>query len=243
MQPKRDGQRWKNMKTLPIGNEILFKKEEWVSSEELDNEEKVLNHPIMQEAFDRMLPLHKPVQHTAFLSLCALLRPYSKGQKWQRYIQEFDGKVDMIVSSNGGVIPRDFWESWPYMNYESGPPHYERESKLFKKLGTDWLLRFFKTHSYKYVICNIRHVHRIYSMWPDTLEELKQDGYIEDYFMVPSKELYEKAANYGFGTKPYGMGAMNPDLHKFILDETLRLIEMCGYDKSKMPKTIFDLVE
>ena len=41
-------------KVLPKGNEKLFSKSEWISSDEMDCETKVLNLPILHEAFERV---------------------------------------------------------------------------------------------------------------------------------------------------------------------------------------------
>jgi hypothetical protein len=239
MEKKEAGQK---QKALPKGDEQLFSKSEWISSDQLDNEKKVLVNPVIHTGFDRILEQHKPIQHTAFLSMCTAVRPYYKSEKWKRFIYEFHHKVDMIVSSNGGIIPENFWESWPYLNYESGPPHYASENTLYRKIGYDWMIRFFKTHSYKYVICVMNLNHRVYSVWPESLKELKEGGYIEDYKMIPDTKLYKLAKDDGFhGSNPNSGGEMFPELHKFILDAIIEQVDKFGYDKSKMPKTIFDL--
>ena len=171
-----------------------------------------------------------------------MTRPYHEGPKWKRFVSNFNGKVDMIVSSNGGIIPQEFWYSWPYMNYESGEPHGKKETELYNKVGYEWLLKFFKKHSYKYVICNMNPNHRIYDRFPEAFQLLKDNGYIEDYTMIPSMELYKKVKEDGF-SGVNGMGEMYPDLHKFVLDAMHEQIETYGYDKSKLPKTIFELGE
>lgn len=229
-------------KLVPTGDEKLFTKDEWCDSSEIDNEMKVLTSKFIHEGFERILKLHKPVQQTAFLSMCCSSRPYDEGLKWKRFISEFNGKVDMIVSSNGGLIPREFWSSWPYMNYESGEPHGKKETELYNKVGYEWLLRFFKTQSYKYVICNMNPNHRIYDRFPEAFQSLKDNGYIEDYTMIPSIELYKKVKEDGF-SGVNGMGEMYPELHKFVLDTMYEQIETYGYDKSNLPKTIFELGE
>lgn len=229
-------------KLLPKGNDKLFKKEEWIPSHEIHSEMKVLTSPVMHTSFDRILEQHKPIQHTAFISMCTSTRPYYNSTKWKRFINEFHHKVDMIVTSNGGIIPEAFWDSWPYLNYESGEPHGQKETKLYRKLGYDWMIKFFKTHSYKYVICIMNPHHRIYSVWPESLKELKEGGYIEDYKMIPDIELYELAQDDGFhGSNPNSAGQMYPELHKFILDVIIQQVEDFGYDESKFPKTVFDL--
>jgi len=224
-------------KVLPKGNEKLFSKSEWISSDEMDCETKVLNLPILHEAFERVLKQHNPIQHTAFLSLCTATRPYYHSKKWNRYMAHFGNKVDMIVVSNGGFVPEEFWESWPFLNYEAGP---HEDDILYKKVMYERMHKFFKVHEYKYVIANFNPRQRNYEPAEQSLSELKEEKVIEDYVLIPSGELYKKAQEDGF-RGPNGSGDMFPDLHKFILDTLINQVEGFGYDKSKIPKTIFDL--
>ena len=224
-------------KILPKGNEKLFSKSEWILSDEMDCETKVLNLPILHEAFERVLKQHKPTQHTAFLSLCTATRPYYHSKKWNSYRDNFGNKVDMIVVSNGGFVPEEFWESWPFLNYEAGP---HEDDSLYKKVMYERMHKFFKKHQYKYVIANFNPRQRNYGPAERALSELKEEVFIYDYVLTPSGELYKKAQEDGF-RGPNGAGDMFPDLHKFILDTLINQVEKFGYDKSKIPQTIFDL--
>jgi hypothetical protein len=224
-------------KTLPKGDEKLFKRNEWISSEQMDCETKVLNLPLLHEAFDRVVNSHLPIQYTAFLSLCTATRPYYHSKKWSQYLYHFKGKVDMIVVSNGGFVPEHFWESWPFLNYEAGP---HEDDTLYKKVMYDRMHKFFKAHDYKYVIANFNPRQRNYEPAEQSLRELKQEGHIEDYVLTPSAELYKEAQEDGF-RGPNGAGDMFPDLHKVILNNIINEVEKFGYDKTKLPQTIFDL--
>ena len=73
-------------KTIRAGNNKLFSNDEWVPATELFGEIKVLNHPLMHEAFDRILDQHVIKQPTAFLSLCSATRPYYYSTKWKEYV-------------------------------------------------------------------------------------------------------------------------------------------------------------
>ena len=143
----------------------------------------------------------------------------------------------MIVVSNGGFIPESFWESWPFLNYEAGP---HEDDILYKKVMYKRMHKFFKTNAYKYVIANFNPRQRNYEPAEQSLRELKEEGYIQDYVLTPSSELYKKAQQDGF-RGPNGAGDMFPDLHKFILNDIINEVERFGYDESKLPKTIFDL--
>ena len=115
-------------KNILAGNNKLFSNDEWVPAAELFGEIKVLNHSLIHEAFDRILDQHVIKQPTAFLSLCSATRPYYYSTKWKEYVKYFDNKVDFIVVSNGGMIPEEFWLSYPYLNYDAGDHEDDVES-------------------------------------------------------------------------------------------------------------------
>jgi len=212
-------------KILPKGDEKLFTKKEWISSDQMDCETKVLNLPILHETFERIMEQHIPTQPTAFLSLCTSTRPYYRSQKWRKFQESFGPKVDMIVVSNGGMVPEPFWESWPYLNYEAGP---HENDKLYQDLMYDRMMLFFTTmhglgHPYKNVIANFNPKQRNYDPAKESLTELKTQGVIKKFAIIPEKELYNRAKEDGFHGSPNSAGDMFPDLHKFILYALNRL--------------------
>lgn len=218
----------KDDKRNESGDEKLFNRNEWVPASELDNEKKILAHPIMHEAFDRILQQHVPKQHTAFLSLCTATRPYYKSKKWKAFIEHFGGKVDMIVVSNGGMIPQPFWKSYPYLNYDGGD---HDDIKLYQDIMYDRMLRFFKTHNYKYVLANFRP--NLINAKPaeESLVLLKSQNYIEDYVVMPDEATYKLAQQRGF-KPPHGQGDMFPDLTETVMEALLQQVEDFGYDTS-----------
>ena len=219
-------------KRINQGNETLFKIEEWVPSSEIDNEEKILSHPIMHESFNRILEQHVPVQKTAFLSLCTSTRPYYNSAKWSKFIDTFQHKVDLIVVSNGGMIPEKFWESYPYLNYDGGD-HFD--IKIYQDIMYDRMVRFFERHKYDYVIANFRPNLINHEPAHLSLKLLKENGYIKDYAVVPDEETYERARELGF-RPPHGSGDMFPDLTVTVLDALKQQVELFGYDESLIPK-------
>jgi hypothetical protein len=218
-------------KIIPKGNRKLFEEHEWVPTAELTGEKNVLTSPLLHEAFNRIVNQHVPVQKTAFLSLCTATRPYYNSKKWKKYIAEFKNKVDMIVVSNGGMMPEEFWESYPYLNYDAGD---HEDDDLYISVMYDRMLEFFKNNKYEYVLANFSHKQRNSIAAEQSLSELKRDGYIKDYVLIPSKELYEKAQSDGWleGPGRNGAGLMYPDLHKFIFLKLVSQIEHWGYNKS-----------
>jgi len=231
-------------KNILRGNDLIFEKKDWIPYSLMDTEIKNLDLPILHEGFERVVKQHIPTQYTAFLSLCTATRPYYLSKKWKTFKEEFGHKVDMITVSNAGFFPELYWESWPVLNYGpvEGPPYPvdEIDDKKYHRLLIDRMVQFFSHNEYKYVIANFHPKQRSYKMGTESMSILKSKGLIEDYSIIPTFELYEKAREDGF-RGPNGAGDMFPDLHKFILDVIIQQVEDFGYDESKFPKTVFDL--
>lgn len=61
------------------GEETLIPKSEWVDKKEIQGTDAmVLQHPMMNRAFEKILDLHKPKHDIALVSLCTSTRPYSR---------------------------------------------------------------------------------------------------------------------------------------------------------------------
>lgn len=206
------------IKTTNKGDEKLIKIKDWVDPSEMNSDEKVLKHPIFEQAFSEILKQWKPKSNVAFMSLCTATRPYSKSMKYMQYMKRFGEHVDFIVVSNGGFIPEDYWSSWPYLNYDAMHQEDGGMDYLYQTTMYNRILRFFEAFDYEYVIANFRPTLRNYRPARIALKKLKKQGKIKDYVIIPETELYEKAAADGWRGKN-GAGAMFPDLHKFIIEE------------------------
>src|SRR5690606_29500638 len=115
----------------------------------------VLNSPTMERAFRRVLELHEVRSPIAYCSLCTKTRPYSTGRKWKLLKQRFGSFVDLIVTSNGGVIPLPFEREYPYLNYDAhGEAQFD--AIYIEKLGAR-MEEFFKRHRYRFIMFNYRH--------------------------------------------------------------------------------------
>lgn len=228
-------------KTETKGDDKLIPHKDWVPQSEMNTDEKVLKHPIFEQAFKAILKKWKPTKNIAFMSLCTATRPYSKSNKYKEFTKRFGDIVDFIVVSNGGFIPKPFWSSYPYLNYDA--PHDDTGAwdKLYQDTMYDRIKRFFGVFEYEYVIANFRPTLRNYEPAKKGLQEMKDAGRIKDFIIIPEIELYEKAKADGFRgedverrrikakeegreltrqeLKPNGSGAIFPDLHKFIIDE------------------------
>lgn len=197
------------------GSELLIPKEEWISPNEMLGQKKVLNSPLLNKAFKRILELHKPKSNIAFVSLCTSTRPYSKSVKWQQFLKYKDD-VDLIVCSNGGIIPIDFEECYPYLTYDSlGEKKYD---KLYTKKTYVKFKMFFEKFDYEYIIFNLRPSLAIRKS--ALLFKQKSDN-SDNIFIYPSKETFLKAKKDNF--KPFGH--YYPDASYPVMEELDKIIK------------------
>lgn len=200
------------VKKTNVGDEKLLRKSEWVSEELIQgNDELVLNASIINKAQERILDQYKPTNNIALVSLCTATRPYSKSQKWKKFLQEIKG-VDFIISSNGGVIPIQYESSYPYMTYDA---HGESKfDELYQIYTIRNLIRFFILKRYDHIVFNFRPTLRNRKSGVLAGRYLQQRGYIKSYKVCPSRDIYAKAAK-SF-TYRY---QLFPDIHPVILND------------------------
>lgn len=216
-------------KIVSQGGTALFKREEWIPASDINNEEKILMSPLMHESFDRIVQNFKPSKDTAFLSLCTASRPYDKSTKWKAFLKEFKDRVDYIVVSNGGMIPKKYWGDFPYLTYDGGD-HYDVE--MYQYIMFYRMITFFKKHRYKYVIANFRPNLINHEPAHKSLKLLKELGFIEDYAVIPDEETYNKAKELGW-RPPHGCGDMFPDLTDTIMDKLKEQVDIFCADFTK----------
>lgn len=202
-------------KKILVGNEFLFKRRDWIPFSEMDNRRKIITHPLFDTAFDKIVKLHRPTHKIAFISLCTSTRPYDSSRKWGTFKQLFGSKCDLIVSSNAGLIPSEYWQSYPFLNYDGG--HEAGNDEVYwkqnrKKLKLR-LWRFFNSHNYDYIIANFRPKIKNIALIRKVLSKLKNDGKIKEFAIVPSDNLYRDIQDRGF---PSGM--IFPDLDEKVLE-------------------------
>ena len=134
------------------GGTRLFAQSEWCSAESLcGTEADIIGHPVMAEAFDRVMSAFTPKHRVAVLSLCTKTRPYSRTRVWSELITTCGDKADLIATSNGGIIPLEFESEWPYMTYDA-PIGDQTYNDLAVETLTARMIRFLTTHRYDKVI-------------------------------------------------------------------------------------------
>lgn len=192
------------------GSDLLIPHDRWVPESEIQGtDEMVLFHPIMQEAYKRILSLHRPKHDTALVSLCTSTRPYSKSPKWKEFKKEFGDSADLIICSNGGIIPIEFESCYPYLTYDAhGQKKYD---KIYCQVVYKRLMEFFGKHRYKKIVFNFRPKLRNRASALKFAQDYRGDAEI---YILPSVRAYQSAQSRGFPK-----GRMFPDLDPAVMAE------------------------
>ena len=198
-----------------IGDDILIPYDDWVNPKSIIGEDKCLKSPLMEKAFRQILKKHKPKHNICFISLCTSTRPYSKSPKWKKF-KEYENKMDLVISSAGGVIPIEFENCYPYLTYDG----YERpkNDKLYIQKTYSRLKIFLNRFDYKYIIFNFRPNlrNRI------SAEMIKKTSNNKDnIFIYPSKENYLLSKRNGFKPSTH----YYPDLSFECMNELNEIIK------------------
>ena len=119
---------------------FLFKKCERCPDEDLIGEERLLKNPIIDTALDRIMEDYVPQNKYAIFSLCTSSRPYITSIKWKAFYRDFGHCCDLIICSNGGIIPMEYAYCWPFMSYDA---HGNSSTdSLYKELFEKRLVKF-----------------------------------------------------------------------------------------------------
>lgn len=158
--------------------DALIERKRWVSKKELGGDPEIMTHPIILEARQKILELHEPKHSICLFSLCTASRPYSDSAKWKDIIERFQNDCDLVVYTNGGVIPREFWNCYPYKTYDApatlrsydeiqkrnrDPRHIQNKysgqkqnvfetNQLYRETVSGWIEEFLTQHRYEYVL-------------------------------------------------------------------------------------------
>lgn len=103
--------------------------------ESMSGEDKLMFNPIIEEAFEKILETYKPRHKKVIFSLCTSTRPYINSMKWKRFNELFGDDCDLIICSNGGIIPIEYMCCFPYMQYDA-----HRSGKRFDELYKEQML-------------------------------------------------------------------------------------------------------
>ena len=190
---------------------------ERVPDSELIGEEKVLNSPVVEQAFQKILQEYKPRNSIAIFSLCTQSRPYIKSLKWKILDECFGDVCDLIVCSNGGIIPSDYWNCYPYLTYDAPHTPSGKWDDLYCEIFGRRLKQFLSKHPYDKCI---------FLFTPDTRNYKSILKNLESgWKLLPTPEMYRKTIDLedvfiGIPRKSFGV---------LGVDCLLEIEKICGY--------------
>lgn len=191
-------------KSILQGGEFLIPFCEWGDLSEIQGEDPdVLTSPIMQKAYLRVLDTHIKGRDIALFSLCTATRPYSSSRKWKKYIETFEKECDLIICSNGGIIPIEYEAQFPYLNYDAHGQ--KKHDSLYIKIGIERMKQFLTLHPYRFVIFNFRHTLRNVHIAEVVSKWAVEHGYIQNFIILPTKAQYVQSQGEGFTRKGYSI--------------------------------------
>ena len=202
-------------KSIPQGGTYLLEKEAWGSLIEIQGHDPdVLFSEVMEEAFQQILLKHRRGRPIALFSLCTATRPYSLSKKWAQYIKLFEKNCDLIIHSNGGIIPIEFEGQYPYLNYDA---HGERRfDNDYIEVGIRRLKEFLTKHPYRFILFNYRHNMRNVYIAREVGPWAVANGLCEEYAISPTEDDYKVAQAEDFVQAGF---KMFPEMWPSVLDK------------------------
>lgn len=183
-------------KTIDIDfrpEDFLIKPDERVPKETLVGDEQVLNAPVIEKAFQRILADFVPYHNKAIFSLCTSTRPYLNSVKWKTYYELFGDQCDLIICSNGGIIPMNYMNCYPFHDYNA-PHEGNKWDELYMQVFERRLTLFLeKNRKYYDKIC--------FAFIPETrnyrsIEKLQNTNSLyEGSALIPDRDTYRKVLN------------------------------------------------
>ena len=123
------------------------------AQEALTGEEALLNNPFIDECCAKMVSTFVPQHDKMVISLCSSTRPYIDSLKWKAFHKHFGSTCDLVICSNGGIIPIEYMNCFPFLEYDAhrGSSQWDQ---LYKDKMMERLDNFFKVHGkfYKKII-------------------------------------------------------------------------------------------
>lgn len=173
---------------------ILNKPEDWLvprdkrplNNEGLIGEDKILHNPLIDVLSKKMRDEYKPQHKYAIFSLCTTTRPYIKSLKWKTFYKNFGSVADLIICSNGGIIPIEYQKCYPFEVYDA---HEDKKcSELYKEKFEERLDAFLKLHADKWDKI-------IFSFLPKSRNREVVNKYPainKKFYVVPSLDVYKR---------------------------------------------------
>lgn len=141
---------------LPDSEEVI-KRKDWDLDGLVGASEKQVYHPhfevLKQHFFETFRPKHK----IAFCMLCSNAKPYYDSAMISGYMKACQGKADMYILSNPGVIPIEHSNMYPFRYYEWNETLETPESKaIYLQSVYDRTFEWFTHFHYDHLFCCIK---------------------------------------------------------------------------------------
>jgi len=220
-------------KRLLQGGEVLFARAEWAPLQDIQGDDQTMfKSPVIQEAFERVLHAHRPNSPIMLTSLCTSTRPYTASRKWWLYDALLGDVIDLVVCSNGGIVPLRFESQYPFLNYDAkGQARFDEE---YIEVVGGRLKRFLLTHSYRHVVFAFLQGMRNRVIAEDLGPWLVHEGVIEGFAILPSDAVRQQVKEEGAHETLY---VRHPDLWPCCVKElVLHVRSVCRLYGVRMPK-------
>lgn len=181
----------------------------------LTGEETVLKSQVIEDGFERILEDFTPIHDVVIFSLCAATRPYIKSLKWKKLYEYFGDVADLVVCSNGGIIPMQYMYCYPYTVYEA-----HRTTNKYDQLYKDTMMRRLRRFLDKF---GDRYKTVIYYFSPCSrnAEAIREAGDTIPGILLPTKETYR----YGLDHRTPGINNNRyPLLGKPLIEELSKAV-------------------
>lgn len=156
----------------------------------------VLRHPTIAAAFAAVCAQWKPRHPIVLFSLCTSHRPYTQSRKWKHLAREFGGVCDLVVTSNGGIIPLPYEACFPFLNYDAhGEACFDA---LYIDILADRLATFLRACRYTYALFHFRHTLRNAVAAARVGPALVAEGVLRDFAVLPQREHLAQAEREGY---------------------------------------------
>jgi hypothetical protein len=225
------------------GGELLLKRSEWPPLESIQgNDLTMFESPTIAKAFKRTLETWEPRRPVMVTSLCTSTRPYSASRKWWAYASLLGDDVDLVVCTNGGIVPLPFEGQFPFLNYDAkGQARFDEQ---YIKVVGNRLERFIRKFRYRHVVFSFLQGMRNRVIAERLGPMLVRENVIEGFTILPSDAIREQARA-EIAKDPNGY-MVYPDIWPCMLQElvseTRQICRLHGITPSEEPAVFKDIL-
>ena len=168
----------------------------------------------MNKAGLYILDFSCPKHKIAFVCMCTNTKPFNKSRKFKTFFERgYGNNADVIVGSGEGIVPQEYWESYPYLTFDSYVKG--KKNQVYIDLLYSRLMEFFSKHHYDVIVFNYRPTLGN----PRTSAEMFKANYTGDseIYILPTEDAWSKTIE---EFKKSGRASMYfPDIEPPVLEE------------------------